>query len=102
MAHTKSLKENQTVLTMDNHKSNVSLDAKDRRINIITLPSHTSNHTQLLDRTVFGTMKSYINSTADSWTIANPGKTVSIYNIVELTGKTWIKVATPENILSGF
>ena len=58
-------KDHQVVLIMDNHQSHLSYEAlflvKENFIHIITLPPHTSNKTQPLDRTVFGPMKTHYN-----------------------------------------
>ena len=58
-------KDHQVVLIMDNHQSHLSYEAlslaKENVIHIITLPPHTSNKTQPLDRTVFGPMKTHYN-----------------------------------------
>ena len=97
--------DNPTILTMDNHESHIALDAikyaKENGVNLLTLPPHTSNHTQPLDRSVFGPMKAYFNDYANNWMMANPGEPIKI-EIIELTGKAWLKAATPSNILSGF
>ena len=104
--HTKSSVENPMILIMDNHDSHLGYDAlqlaKSNGIQVITLPPHTSNKTQPLDRSVFGPMKVYFNQAADSWMMRNPGKTLSIFNIAQLVGEAWTKAATPQNILAGF
>ena len=71
-------------------------------IHIITLPPHTSNKTQPLDRTVFGPMKTHYNQLADSWMMKHVGKLITIYQIAELAGTALTKAATPENVISGF
>lgn len=104
--HTQASPTNEIILVMDNHESHVALNcvvhAKECGINIVTLPPHTSNKTQPLDLSVFGPFKSYFNSTADSWMLKNPGKTITIYQMGELMGSAWVRAATPSNIASGF
>jgi hypothetical protein len=99
-------KENECILTMDNHDSHLSLEcviyAKEHGVHIVTLPPHTSNKTQPLDIIVYGPFKTCFNNEANSWVLRNPGKTISIYNMAELVGNAWMKSATPVNIISGF
>ena len=99
-------KDHQVVLIMDNHQNHLSYEAlslaKENFIHIITLPLHTSNKTQPLDRTVFGPMKTHYNQLADSWTMRHVGKLITIYQIAELAGTALTKAATPENVISGF
>lgn len=104
--HVNPSKENEVILTMDNHDSHLALDciiyAKKHGINIVTLPPHTSNKTQPLDIAVYAPYKSFFNAAADSWMLRNPGKTISIYNLAELMGNAWHQAATPLNIIAGF
>ena len=99
-------KDHQVVLIMDNHQSHLSYEAlslaKENFIHIITLPPHTSNKTQPLDRTVFGPMQTHYNQLADSWMMRHVGKLITIYHIAELAGTALTKAATPENVISGF
>ena len=99
-------KDHQVVLIMDNHQSHLSYEAlslaKENFIHIVTLPPHTSNETQPLDRTVFGPMKTHYNQLADSWMMRHVGKLITIYQIAELAGTALTKAATPANVISGF
>ena len=96
----------QIIVIMDNHESHINLNsvmfAKEKGINIVTLPPHTSNKTQPLDLSVFRPLKAYFNGAANVWMLTNPGKTISIYQMVELMGEAWLKAATPLNIKSAF
>ena len=69
---------------------------------MLTLPLHTSHRTQPLDRTIFGPLKKYFNDEVNSWMMRNPGKTVTIYQMGQLIGNSWLKAASPHNIISGF
>lgn len=104
--HTDASLENPLVLTMDNHDSHLSYAAmqyaKTNGIHIVTLPPHTSQKTQPLDRTVFGPMKAYYNQAANSWMLRNPGRTLSIYDVASLINEAFIKAMTPSNIMAGF
>ena len=98
--------DHQVVLIMDNHQSHLSYKAlslaKENFVHIITLPPHTSNKTQPLDRTVFGPMKTHYNQLANSWMMRNVGKLITIYQIAELAGTALTKATTPENVIVGF
>ena len=98
--------DHQVVLIMDNHQNHLSYEAlslaKENFVHIITMPLHTSNKTQPLDRTVFGPMKSHYNQLANSWMMRNVGKLITIYQIAELAGTALTKAATPENVIAGF
>ena len=91
-------KDHQVVLIMDNHQSHLSYEtlslAKEYFTHIITLPPHTSNKTQPLDRTVFGPMRTHYNQLADSWMMGHIGKLITIYQIAELAGIALAKAAT--------
>ena len=104
--HTRPSEDHPIIITMDNHESHISYEAlelaKANHIHVITLPPHTSNKTQTLDRSVFGPMKAAFNRGADSWMLKNPGKTLTIYQLAELGGDAFVKAATPANITAGF
>jgi len=51
---------------------------------------------------VYGPFKRLYNREIDAWLVSHPGKTVSIYDIAEVSGKAWSKAAMPANIISGF
>ena len=104
--HTRPSEEHPVVLTMDNHESHIDYRAielaKENHVHILTLPPHTSNKTQPLDRTVFGPMKRFFNQGCDSWMRQHPGKPLSIYNLASLGGHAFMKAASFSNITSGF
>lgn len=62
--YAKPTKERPVILLMDNHESHISVSAiqlaKDNGVKLITLHPHTSNHMQPLDKSVFGTFKTYL------------------------------------------
>ena len=68
---TKCSEENSLIFTMDNHPIHISLNTlkltKDHEVDILALPSHTSHTTQPFDGTIFGPLKFYFNSSANSW-----------------------------------
>lgn len=83
--HTRSSKEKPVSLILDNHESHLSLNGislcKENGVVVITLSPHCSHKMQPLDRSVYGPLKKYINSTIDSWMRNHAGKTMTIYDI---------------------
>ncbi|XP_067934193.1 uncharacterized protein [Watersipora subatra] len=104
--HARPTKEAPMVLVMDNHASHCGYTVlkmcRDSGIHIVTLPPHTSNKTQPLDRTVFGPMTQYFNSGANSWQITHAGQPITIYQSAQLIGSVYTRACSTENIISGF
>lgn len=98
--------ENKILLILDNHESHVSIESieycRSNGIVLLTLPPHTSNKTQPLDRTVFGPFKQFYNQGADAWMMGHPGLTLTIYDLPQLCSIAWDRATTPINIKSGF
>ena len=69
---------------MDNHKSHISIKTidftRENDIVILSIPPHTSNKIQPLDKTAFGPFKPYFSQSMNSWMIYNPWKPITIYN----------------------
>ena len=101
-----SSQQSPTVLVMDNHISHVSLGAlehaKKNGVYVVTLPPHTSQKSQPLDRTVFGPMKTYFNAEANALMMRRAATPITIYQMAALIGNAWMKAATPVNITAGF
>lgn len=104
--HTKPSKEEPILLVFDNHESHLSLAAIERArqvgIVMLTLPPHTSNKMQPLDRTVFGPFKTFYHQALDAWHPNNPGKTFDIYGVAGLVGQVYYRAFSTSNIISGF
>jgi len=94
------------LLLLDNHESHVSFPsiqfAKDNGVVMLTFPPHCSHKLQPLDRTVYGPLKKYYNSSCDAWMLANPGKPMTIYDVAGRVGEAFPSAMTPNNIQSGF
>ena len=99
-------KESPVLLIMDNHESHLSVQGldfcKENGIVVLTLPPHTSNKLQPLDRCVFGPFKKFFTSAVNSWMNLNPNMTLNIYALPKLCSSAWDRGATPENVKSGF
>ncbi|CAK6961691.1 uncharacterized protein LOC119495270 isoform X3 [Scomber scombrus] len=104
--HTHCSPSNPLLLILDNHDSHVTLEAvslaKENGIVLLTLPPHTTHNLQLLDKCVFGPLKTFFNSAVDSWMRTHPGKTITIYDIPALVNTAFMSAMSRRNILSGF
>lgn len=102
--HTKPSLENPLLLILDNHESHISIAsidyAKKSGIVLLTLPPHCSNKIQPLDVSVFGPFKGYYNRAIDSWLASNPGKTVSIFDVAQISGQALALAFTPKKYSS--
>lgn len=76
--------------------------AKAAGVTMLTLPPHCSHKLQPLDISVFGPFKAYYNTSVDSWMLHNPGIPITIYQVGECVGESFLKSVTPSNIISGF
>ncbi|CAH2101074.1 unnamed protein product [Euphydryas editha] len=103
---TKPTKENPVLVIIDNHETHISIEiidiARENGIILLTLPPHTSNHLQPLDRTVFGPFKSQYSQAADRWVLNHPGKCITIYDVAGIAGEAYGVSFTPKNIVKGF
>ena len=106
--HSRSSKENPTILLLDNHESHISIAtiqlAKDNGVTMVTFHPHTSHKMQPLDRGVFGPFKTYYNTKMNEWMLKpeNVGKPATIYDVAEVVGKAFPLAFTPINITHGF
>ena len=102
----RSSKQSPAVLIMDNHSSHVSpvamKAAKANGVYILTIPSHCSHRLQPLDLSVYGPFKAFYNRTMSSWMKDNPGQSVTIYEVAEISKRALLKAGTHENIQKGF
>ena len=98
--------DHKVLLILDNHKSHISIRAIDfcrqNGIVLLAFPPHCSHKLQPLDRTVFGPFKRAVNVISDNWMKANPGKTMTIYDIPSIVRDALPIAGTPKNITSGF
>ncbi|XP_034828899.1 uncharacterized protein [Maniola hyperantus] len=103
---TSSNKDNPILIICDNHESHISIEAvnycRDNGIVYLSLPPHTSHKLQPLDVSVFGPFKGKLKIAFNDWHIQNVGKTLTIYNIAELSKLAYLESFTPKNIIGGF
>ena len=83
-------KSNPGLLLVDNHISHLSIEAidmaKENGLCLLTFPPHCSHKLQPLDIGVYGPFKRYYSSFCDSWMTSNPEKSLSMYEVAELSG----------------
>ena len=103
---TKPTPQDPVLLILDNHISHLSPDvismAKTNRVVLCKFPPHTTQKLQPLDVSVYGPLKSYFDNACNGFMLANPGKTITLYDIGELAGMSITRSFTPENIVSDF
>lgn len=99
-------KENPCLIILDNHESHISIESinysKNNGIHLLTIPPHTSQKLQPLDRIVFSSLKSHYNTTCDDWMFAHPACTLTIYELAACLGKAYPNAMTPRNIMKSF
>ncbi|KYN06058.1 PREDICTED: uncharacterized protein LOC108783334 [Cyphomyrmex costatus] len=104
--NTKCSKENPVLFLLDNHLSHVSVPgidyARDNGINMLSFPPHCSHKLQILDVSVYGPIKKYVNRAMDCWMTNHPGQRMTIYDIPGIINECLPKACTPSNIISGF
>ena len=104
--HSKSSKDQPSLLVYDNQESHLSIEvmdkAKENGVTILTLPPHISNKMQPLDVGVYKPFKTYYSQAMDSWMMRNPGKPISIYEIAHCAGIAHQRAMTPANITAAF
>lgn len=93
-------------MIFDNHESHISIDSiifcKDNGIHLLTLPPHTSQKLQPLDRIIFEAMKSYYNTACDNWMVGHPGRPLTIYDLTGCLSSAYPNSMTPRNIHKSF
>ena len=94
------------LVLMDNHESHLSIaaidKAKDLGIVLLSIPPKTSHKLQSLDVSVYGQFKTGYNITMDNGMRTNPGKNVTIYEVLSLIKKAQTVAMTPRNVMTGF
>ena len=97
--NTRCSKDTPCLLLLDNHESHLSIGALNfastNGIVMLSFPPHCTHKLQLLDRSLYGPLKKYINTAIDEWLLNHPGQTFTIYDIPGVIAEAWPLVATP-------
>ena len=106
VAVTKCTKEKPVLMLLDNHDSHINIPlidyCRENGVVLLSFPPHCSHKLQPLDRSVYGPLKKYVNSSCDGWMKTHPGKTMTIYDIPGIAKEALPLAATPSNIQKGF
>lgn len=104
-AFTSASPENPILLVLDNHSSHISLAiynfCRQCGIVMVSLPPHTSQKLQPLDRTFFGPLKNEFNLQCELF-LKNRNQKIIVTDIPEIFRKAYGKVANVEKAISGF
>ncbi|KAF0298904.1 Jerky -like [Amphibalanus amphitrite] len=102
---TQSSSSNPQLLIMDGHQSHkyipAILYARENHIHMLTLQPHTSHKMQPLDRTVFKALKAGYNIAVENHMRTSGGK-ITMFDMGQLIGKAFNRVATPDKAIKGF
>ncbi|KAB0805337.1 hypothetical protein PPYR_02307 [Photinus pyralis] len=106
VAHTHCTVTEPILLLVDNHESHVNITSvrycKENGIILLGFAPHTTHRMQPLDVGIYGPFKNYCNVTFNDWMTSNPGKTISVKHIPQLTKMPYLKAFTASNIINSF
>lgn len=98
--------EDPIMLILDNHSSHISLAAinkcREYQILLLSLPPHSSHRLQPLDRGFFGPLKTVYGQECEKWHVSHPGRAITQFQIAELFGNAFSRVASIEKAVSAF
>jgi hypothetical protein len=84
VARAQLLKDSPAFLVLDNHDSHLSIGSidycKQNGVTVLNFPTRCSHKLQPLDRSVNGSLTTYVNRAYDASISNNPGATVTIYD----------------------
>lgn len=88
---------------MDNHESHCSVTGikycRENGITLPTFPPHCSHRLEPLDLGVYSMFKGKLSTTFNDWMISNPGRTITIHQIVSLVQLAFLDSFTPKIML---
>lgn len=76
--------------------------AKENEVVMLSFPPHFSHKLQPVDQSEYGPFKKYLSSAQGTWMRKNPGKSMTIYNILQLVSEARTKALAPTTITNGF
>jgi hypothetical protein len=106
VASTGATPEKKTVLLLDNHESHVSLEAyelcRKHGVTMVSFAPHTPHRCQPLDLTVYGSLKTTHSKRCAEWMATHPSKRITQYEVAELFGDAYNKIASVDKCVSSF
>ena len=94
------------LMVLDGHKSHISLavlqKAREKELDMISLPCHTSHALQPLDVVCFGTFKKAFRAHRDLWIMEGKGKVVKKEHLAQWASLALKKALTSTNFKAGF
>jgi len=96
------------LLLLDGHSSHFELSsielAREKKVEILCLPPHTTHESQSLDSAVFGPLKKVLLDRGMSLFPAkkNQGVLITKYNFSKIFSSAWLKSLFPQNLIAGF
>jgi len=100
--HSRSPKEDDIILLMDNHESHCTLDsilhARENCITLVTFPPHCFHQLQPLDVGVMGPFKGKLCMAQHDWMTANPSEVITVHDLASLANAAYQASFTVKNI----
>lgn len=75
---------------------------RENGIVLLCLPAHTIHRLQPCDVSFFRPLSLYYNQSADTWLNAHPNQNITQFQVAQLLGEAYAKVAILGNAVSGF
>lgn len=104
--HVRPSVEQKHVIILDGHASHKTLYAidiaRENGVVLMCLPPHTTHRLQPLDLVFYGPLKTAYNLQADNFMTSNPGIRITDYDVAEIFGHAYSKVANVDKGRSGF
>ena len=102
----KACPEEKHILILDGHHRYKTLDAVEyarvHGIERVTLPPHCTHKMHPLDRTFLKALKSGYNLAAATWMVANPVKSITLFEMAGIFSTAYNKTATIKKAVNGF
>ena len=98
--------EDPVLLLIDNHESHCTLDTInyccENGMVVLTFPPHCTHRMQPLDVAVNGPFKQKLSISQNDWLVRNPGKTITINDLIDIVTPAYTTTYIAKNIVAGF
>ncbi|XP_065673859.1 uncharacterized protein LOC136090813 [Hydra vulgaris] len=107
ITYVKPSKDHPILLILHGHAThtknlNAILKASKSGVIMLSLPPHTTHRMQPLDISVFKPLQTYFEQEVKKWLRLNPGRGITKFQVCNLMGLAFPKVASMCNAISGF